>query len=170
MRFAILLGLIITIQAKADIQWPLTCNEPVWKESSCSDFVENVQKDPYLYLINNAQTLSPLNAFLKNKTETGRPLSEKEWNVLELDLQFEGFMDALETDPRKVQVIVPPSKVPTTESAYGGCLFLHEFVVSESQSTCQAFLKPFAKYFYLGIRNYKALCGDQEPESCKSSL
>jgi hypothetical protein len=168
-QFLLISAFLLTAHiSKAEIKWPVLCNEPVWAEQKCTDFVNEVKKDPYNYLRATASSVSVAVALIKSKLLNGNKGSESMWSLVENSNQFGGFISALENDTRTVTLLIPPSIVPEQAPIFSGCVYLREYVQPVSEDVCQEFNAPLAKYFYLQIRNYREICRDEFPMDCQN--
>lgn len=121
-------------------------------------------KDPYSFLEFTTKTLSAAKIAIVSGANRGLVpnWNEKLWDVVGRADELTGFIEAQKEDPRRVHVKDPGSSNIEETSVFGGCYYLRDLVIKQDEGTCEAYLNPAVREFYVGMRAYKALCGNAE--------
>lgn len=151
--------------ASADV---VRCKSEIWSPEECAPLIESFKKDPYPYLSHITKTVAAAKVAIVSGANRGLvpTWNDKFWNVMMRADELSGFLEAQGEDPRRVSVKDPGSNQIEETSVYSGCYFLRDLVIEKDVATCESFLAPAARLFYLGMSSYEALCGatDEAPQ------
>jgi hypothetical protein len=154
--------------SRADV---VSCNSEIWSPSACAPFIESFKQDPYPYLSYITKTLAAAKVAIVSGANRGLVPSwnEKLWDVIGRSNELSGFLQAQNEDPRRVMVKDPNSEQVLEVSVFAGCYYSRDEVIAKDISTCDEFLAPASRMFYLGMRAYAAICdSSEEAQNCKA--